>query len=786
MDAKNSLSTQLLRFVCAAVVLLGANSVRAQELATESYRLPHAEPASVHMSAERLAGIQGLVEEGIEEGNMPGCVICVGRHGKIAYLESFGQRKVPPGAEAMTTDTLFDMASITKPVATATSIMKLVEDGRLRLEDKVVSIFPEFAPNGKDLITVKHMLIHQSGLIPDNALKDYLDGPELAWQRICDLGLVADVGTTFKYSDVNFIVLAKIVEKITGQDVHEFSQANIFKPLGMHETGYVPAEALRERAATTEQREGRWMRGEVHDPRAYELDMIAGHAGLFSTAEDLALYAQMMLGQGTLSMPGGDIEVLSPQTMRTMTSAYPVSTGWRGLGWDKQTRFSSNRGDLLSPEAFGHGGFTGTVLWVDPQLDLFFIFLSNRVHPEGKGSVNHLAGRIVNRIVSSIHDAPVAPIAVVKAGVDVLQESGFEQLAGQRVGLITNHTGLDSNGRSTVQLLADAKSVQLTALFSPEHGFAGKLDVAKIDDATDGETGLKIYSLYGETRRPTPEMLEQIDTLVFDIQDIGARFYTYISTMGEAMKAAAEHGKRFVVLDRPNPLGGVNTSGPMLDEGLESFVGFHRLPVQHGMTTGEIARLLRTELHLDLELDVIKCQGWRRDLTWDATNLTWVNPSPNMRSLTQAFLYPGIGLLETTNVSVGRGTDTPFEVLGAPWIDGCELALYLSGRDIPGVKFIPIRFTPDASKFKDELCGGVNISLTDRDELHAVRVGLEVATALRKLYPSDWETKSFNRLLGNQLVFDSVVAGDSIADTLEKAQLDVAQFLRNRVQYLLY
>lgn len=782
-----SVSTfRLIASTCFFALLTFTQIDQAVEAQDGAYRLPHVAPADVQMSAERLEGIASLVKQGIDEGKMPGCVVCFGRGGKIAYLNAFGDRKLPPESEAMTTDTVFDMASITKPVATATSIMKLVEDGHLRLEDKVISIFPEFAPNGKDAITIKHMLIHQSGLIPDNSLKDYLDGPKLAWERICNLGLVADVGTTFKYSDVNFIVLAKIVEKISGKNVHEFSQANVFQPLGMRDSGYIPVQRLRKRAATTEKRDGKWMRGEVHDPRSYELGGIAGHAGLFSTAEDLALYAQMMLGQGTLATPDVDVRILSPRTMRTMTSGYTVSTGQRGLGWDKQTRFSSNRGDLLSEEAFGHGGFTGTVLWVDPQLDLFFIFLSNRVHPNGKGSVNYLAGQILNRIVSSIHDVERAPVSVVKAGIDVLVEDNYTALVDQRVGLITNHTGLNADGASTVELFAELKSVNLTALFSPEHGFAGKLDTAKIDDDTDATTGLKVYSLYGETRRPTEEMLDQVDTLVFDIQDIGSRFYTYISTMGEAMQAAAEQGKRFVVLDRPNPLGGINVSGPMLDPGLESFVGFHRLPVQHGMTTGEIAQLLKSELKLDLDLHVVRCQGWVRSSAWDATHLTWTNPSPNMRSVTQAFLYPGIGLLETTNVSVGRGTDTPFEVLGAPWIDGRELSLYLAGRNIPGVKFIPIRFAPDASKFSGEVCGGINIALTDRDALDSVRVGLEIATALRKLYPEDWETKSFNRLLCNQVVFDSVLDGDPISATLEKSQIDVKAFLRRRQTFLLY
>jgi uncharacterized protein YbbC (DUF1343 family) len=265
--------------------------------------------------------------------------------------------------------------------------------------------------------------------------------------------------------------------------------------------------------------------------------------------------------------------------------------------------------------------------------------------------------------------------------------------------------------------------VQLAALFSPEHGFEGKLDVSKIGDTKDVSTGLKVHSLYGETRRPTAEMLADIDTVVFDIQDIGARFYTYVSTMGEAMQAAAESKKRFVVLDRPNPIGGIAVAGPMLDRGKESFVGFHRLPVRHGMTIGELARLFKAELKLDLELEVIACEGWQRGDLWDATGLAWINPSPNMRSLTQALLYPGIGLLETTNLSVGRGTDTPFEVIGAPWLDGRKLAAALASRNIPGVTFVPVAFTPASSKFAEKPCGGVNIIITDRERFEPLRTG---------------------------------------------------------------
>jgi uncharacterized protein YbbC (DUF1343 family) len=422
------------------------------------------------------------------------------------------------------------------------------------------------------------------------------------------------------------------------------------------------------------------------------------------------------------------------------------------------------------------------------------IFLSNRLHPDGKGLVNPLAGKIGTVAAASVVGTLRVPlptdgtrsVPATICGIDVLARDNFRQLAGRKVGLITNHTGRSADGQSTVELLHEAANVELVALFSPEHGFEGKLDIARIGDSQDQGTGLKVHSLYGETRKPTKEMLADLDTLVFDIQDIGARFYTYVSTMGEAMKAAAENGKRFVVLDRPNPIGGTAVAGPMLDEGRESFVGFHRLPVRHGMTAGELALLFKAELKLDLDLQVIECEGWRRSDAFDATGLVWVNPSPNMRSLTQAFLYPGIGLLETTNLSVGRGTDTPFEVLGAPWLDGGKLAGELSIRNIPGVSFVPIEFTPSSSKFSGEKCGGINIAITDRAKFEPLRIGLEIAVVLRKLYPEQWEAKGYDRLLGNKATHEAILAGKPIDEVLAAAREGVDRFLRRRTQHLIY
>ena len=745
-------------------------------------RLEHASPEEVGLDSRRLAEVDRLVEEGLAEKRMPGCVVLVARQGKIAFLKAYGARSLEPQRVPMTTDTLFDLASITKPVATATSIMLLVERGQLQLEDKAAQYWPEFGQHGKEHITIRQLLTHQSGLLADNALSDYQSGAAAAIERIAALKLQAEPGSKFIYSDVGLITLGEILRRVTGQNLHQFTQQHIFAPLGTKETGYLPAPELKRRAAPTEERDGSWMQGDVHDPRSWLLGGVAGHAGLFSTAEDLAVYAQMMLGQGEYH----GVRVLAAETVKTMTTPQSVASGLRGLGWDMRTGYSINRGEGLTPQAFGHGGFTGTVLWIDPGLDLTFIFLSNRVHPAGKGLVNPLAGKIATVVAGAINQRRRPAVSDVLTGIDCLKRDEFAMLQGRRVGLITNHTGVDRDGKTTVELLRDAAGVKLAALFSPEHGIAGKLDVAKIADSSDPTSGLRIFSLYGESRKPSQESLQGLDTLVFDIQDIGARFYTYPSTMAHAMEVAAEHKLRFIVLDRPNPLGGMEMEGPLLDSGKESFVGFHTIPVRHGLTIGELARLFNTERKIGADLRVVPVEGWQRGDVFDTTGLVWINPSPNMRSLTQAFLYPGVGLLETTNLSVGRGTDTPFEVVGAPWIDGRLLAAELNQAKLRGVRFVPIRFTPDASKFKNQACGGVNVVITNRKKFLPVRTGLAMALALRKLYPDQWETGAYNRLLASDKVLEAVKAGKPIPEIEALYTDDLEQFQARRKRALLY
>lgn len=365
-----------------------------------SQHLPRAVPESVGMRSTHLAYLDEIVAQGLEDERMPGCVIAVGYKGKLVLLKAYGYLQVQPEKKAMRTDTVFDLASITKPVATATSIMILWEQGKIRMRDRVSDLIPEFGVNGKEDITVEQLLTHQAGLIPDNALADYADGIATAMERIYALPTHEPPGSKFVYSDVGFILLGDLIRRLSGQSVYEFSRDQIFLPLGLQETGYLPDESLRARCAVTEQRDGHWIQGEVHDPRAARMDGVAGHAGLFSTAEDLAVYAQMMLNGGTYN----GRRILSRRTVDIMTQAYTVSSGTRGLGWDKQTGYSSNRAENLTPSAYGHGGFTGTVLWIDPELQLFYIFLSNRVHPDGNGSVNPLAGRLGTVIVASIDE----------------------------------------------------------------------------------------------------------------------------------------------------------------------------------------------------------------------------------------------------------------------------------------------------------------------------------------------------------------------------------------------
>ena len=356
------------------------------------------------LALDHLNHIDPLVAEAIQRGDLPGCVIAIGRRDGVSYMKAFGHRSLKPSPSPMTTDTVFDLASLTKPVATATCAMQMIEQGRLRLQDKVADLIPGFGVNGKEEIVVEQLFLHSAGFIPDNPISDYEQGAPEAWKRINALAPQSPPGVRFKYSDVSFLVLGKILEKLDGAPLDRVVQTRLFAPLGMSETGYNSAPDLRLRIAPTEKVDGKWLQGRVHDPRAALLGGVAGHAGLFSTAGDLSRYARMMLSGGKLE----EVRVLSRATVREMTRPRVIGESQRALGWDVRSGYSSNRSELMSTAAFGHGGFTGTGIWIDPKLDLFVIFLSNRLHPDGKGTVNDLIGRIGAIAAASIQDTTSA------------------------------------------------------------------------------------------------------------------------------------------------------------------------------------------------------------------------------------------------------------------------------------------------------------------------------------------------------------------------------------------
>ena len=370
-------------------------------------------------------------------------------------------------------------------------------------------------------------------------------------------------------------------------------------------------------------------------------------------------------------------------------------------------------------------------------------------------------------------------------GIDVLEVEKFAPLAGKRIGLITNQTGIDRERRSTIDLLAHVPGVTLVALFSPEHGIRGTLDEG-VASSKDEATGLPVYSLYGETLRPTDAMLAGLDALVFDVQDAGVRFYTYITTMGYAMEAAAAHHIAFYVLDRPDPLGGERVEGPMLDADRTNFVGYFPMPIRMGMTLGEMAKMFNVQKKIRCDLHVIRMQNWRRLQWFDDTGLPWVNPSPNLRSSAAGILYPGLEILQAGGVSVGRGTSRPFELLGAPWIRGENLAANLTGRAIPGVRFEPTQFTPESGLYKGELCGGVRVALVDRNVLQPMRMGLEIASALEKLYPGKFDLTKMIELVGNAATLAQLAGGAEPSMIVASWKKDLDRFRVTRAKYLLY
>jgi uncharacterized protein YbbC (DUF1343 family)/CubicO group peptidase (beta-lactamase class C family) len=769
----------------------------------------------------RLAVLDPIINDAIAQQQIPGAVVVIGHDGEVVYRKAYGDRAIEPRREAMTLDTVFDCASLTKVMATTVAVMQLWEQGKFRMSDPVAKYLPEFGQNGKQDITIRQLLVHYSGLAPDIDLTKPWEGKETAYRIAFEETPERPPGSAFVYSDTNFIVLGALVERLSGEWLDEYAAKHVFGPLGMKETRFLPPPSWAPRIAPTEEDENHHLlRGVVHDPRARRMGGVAGHAGVFSTADDLAIFAQALLEGGR--------GVLTPATVAKMTAPQqpPNATVLRGFGWDIDSPLSTNRGELLPVGSYGHTGFTGTSLWIDPTTKTYIVLLTNAVHmnvvqTKEKGSAASLRTKVATAVAAALALDPaeaekmrVAAITgynemqsaarrlavrngTVKTGIDVLEATKFAALhparggAPRSIGLLTNQTGVDSEGRRTIDVLASVPGISLDAIFSPEHGVTGTLDTTDVKNTKDAATGVTVYSMYGASdaaRRPPLDVLKRLDAVVIDLADAGVRFYTYAATVGYFLEAAAKAGVEVVILDRPNPITGSFVQGPVADsgEGQEKFTNYFSVPVRHGMTVGELAKMFNAERHIGAHLDVVAMEGWQPGDWFDSTGVGWVNTSPNLRSLTEATLYPGVGMIEGTNVSVGRGTDTPFEVVGAPWMKSRELAAYLNARGIQSARFVPIAFTPSASNFAGERCEGVNLIVLDRNTLDSPELGIELASALHKLYPNDFKLERMADLLVNQAVFEAIKAGEDPRRIAEDWQEQLAEFVRLREKYLIY
>ena len=907
------------RAVLTALILLDILS------AAENPRVLLAQaPRSVEEQSPRdFTAVDSLLDSAITAKKLPGAVLQIGHSGKIVYLKAYGDRAQDPATEAMTPDTIFDMASLTKCLSTATAIMQLYEQGKLQFDDPIATYIPDFAavsdlsgkpdPRRKE-VTIRMLLTHTSGEAPDVDLRDPwgLDKPDKAEgiRRALTTPLQNNPGELFRYSDINFILLGDLVETLSGQPLDSYAAEHIFRPLGMSDTSFHPYDrtcgptiktganvnaaplprgnirmvclpdtwsplaSVPRTAPTTHDAEGtvtnnpnfdRILRGTVHDPTTRRMGGVAGQAGVFSTTHDIGLYAQALLDRlagrpSTFPLKQSTLEVMTSPEQPGHTPAdldqipagtlvtYPSRKGHdvRGFGWDIDTAYSRPRGTVFPIGSFGHTGYTGTTLWMDPGSDTYVVLLANAVHPRDKrGPISGVRGDVATTVarILKLYPERASAAAVpppphvnttvqtgresVQTGIDVLEVTDFAALREAstrhgghlRVGLLTNQTGLDHSGRRTIDILRTdaAKAVpglELVRLFSPEHGIAGAKDSTDISNSTDASTKLPVRSLYGiqdSDRRPHPVDLADLDAVVVDLQDAGCRFYTYESVLGyfvealahSASQTSSDHSTELIVLDRPALTNGLVIDGPVSDSGRESYTNFTSIAACHGMTFGELARFFNGERHLGAAIDVVSNKGWHRDTYFDETGIPWTNPSPNLRTENAALLYPGFGFLELTNLSVGRGSASPFELFGAgsapanpgmttpsPWFHAAAVAEYLNKRSVPGVSFeaTTTAVVDDLNHypFHGQTIEAVRPIITDRGTFSASAMGIEILAALHHLYPEQFALAKASRLITNAATMTALERGDDPRSIVAAWQPRLDEFRARRALYLLY
>jgi len=731
-------------------------------------------PAKTSLAIHELTieGLTPLIERAIQRGELPGCVVAVGDRAGIRFLDAFGERTK---GEPMTVDTRFDLASITKAVATSASIMSLVEAKRLKLDEPAATVLAELRTKDKRRLPLSWLLLHTSGLPSVNVLDDTEHGVPHAIAEIAKEPLSGAPGADFRYSDLGFILLGEVVARSSGQSLASYAEEHVFRPLGMHDTRFVPPASEAWRTAPTEERDEQVIRGVVDDPRAYRLGGVAGHAGLFSTASDLARFARMILGEGELD----GARVLKAETVRTWIAPHPIG---RAFGFDMASSYSDGKGTLFSARAIGHGGYTGTSLWIDPERDLFVVLLSNRVHVGPKGTIHPLARNIAD-LAARASELEGTPAAGLQTGIDVLEGEAFARLRGPGIALLTHEAARDRHGKSTLEVLTHEPGVFVRKILSPEHGLLSNHEGHVADSSYEG---IAVHSLFGKHKRPNEQALAGVELVVIDLVDVGARFYTYMATALATLEAASRAHIPVIVLDRPNPIDGVHVEGPISEPAYASFVNYHPLPLRHGMTAGELLRFLVRARNLDVELEIVRMRGYRRDMLFKDTALTWRAPSPNLRRPEQALLYPAVALVEGTNVSVGRGTTQAFEMLGAPFIDAKRLQELLTAEHVPGVRISTARFTPSVGPHAGTRLVGVHFEVREPREFQAAPLGLAIVRALRELAPDAWDQTRLDRMLAHAATLAALRAHTPTSELISSWQADLETFAISRNQALLY
>ncbi len=709
------------------------------------------------------ARIRRALHDAVDQSHAPGAVLYIGDIEHEHFFEATGSRQRFPYDRPLRPDTLFDLASLTKVIATATAVMKLRDAGKFQLGDSIADHVP--IPEFRSM-TIENLLTHTSGLIAHKRYFETETTVDAMLARYAKEGIEAPPNTRHEYSDAGFILLGKLIELSARDTLDAYCMREIFEPLGMTRTAFRPPEAWRGNCAATEDDpwRGRMLVGEVHDENAAAVGGVSGQAGVFSTAEDIARFCRSLLRGEVLPAATVD-EMIRLDRM----PIYP----WQGLAWEIDPWSSKKGGFLPSRAAFGHTGFTGTSLWIDRTSGLFVILLSNTVHPTRENRGSETLRRVIHQAIA---EEFFPPTSNTHTGLDRLIRENYRAIENRQIALLTNHSAVDQRGKHILDSLVYAKNMTIKTIYTPEHGLRGE---AEAGEKVAGQVGpVPVVSLYGEKKEPSREELKGVDLFLVDLQDVGARFYTYPATMRACLAACAAARVPVLVLDRPNPLGGVISEGPIALE-TTNLISAATVPCRHGMTLGELAMWFQQHdpKARGVNLSVNWLDNWPTVRLFSECALPWVPPSPNLPTPEIALLYSGMCLFEGTNLNEGRGTDTPFGIVGAPWLNAQAVVDRVAAADIAGVELEAVYYVPKSipgkaasPRYQDQSCQGIRVRVTHADSVRPFTVAVAMMVALRETHPNDFKldgSPPFDLLAGGPDLRTRIEAGHRATDIVQ-------------------